>query len=90
MHDQVLRMHDAMARATGFPTMEDYVVEGERKRLAQAEADQKKAAALEEKKLTAASKKHGGDQRTDDSYDERRPGTVDRTEPGDQQGKDNE
>ncbi|WOP20189.1 lysophospholipid acyltransferase family protein [Raineyella sp. LH-20] len=30
MHDQVLRMHDSMALATGFPTMADYAAEAER------------------------------------------------------------
>ena len=90
MHDEVLRMHDSMAKATGFPTMAEYAVEAERQKLAKAEDDQKKAAALEEKKSAAAAKKHGGDQKNDDSHDEDRPGTVDPTEPGDAQGKDNQ
>ncbi|WOQ18992.1 lysophospholipid acyltransferase family protein [Raineyella sp. W15-4] len=44
MHDQVLRMHDSMALATGFPTMADYAAEAERLKQQKAvETEQQKA-----------------------------------------------
>lgn len=53
MHDQVLRMHDTMARATGFPVNADYVAAAEEK--AQALAVEK-ARALEAEKTKMAEK----------------------------------
>lgn len=90
MHDQVLRMHDSMAKATGFPTMEEYVLEADRQQVVQAEAERQKAAAIEQKKLAAAMRKHGGDHRRNDSHGEHGPDTAGTAAPVDPQGKDNE
>ena len=86
MHEQVLRMHDSMAKATGFPTMAEYAAEAERQKTADLEADQRKTA-LEGRPRTGTSH---SDEPTNDEPTNDEPGDdsrdgKDRREP---EGKD--
>ncbi|MEA5153205.1 lysophospholipid acyltransferase family protein [Raineyella sp.] len=64
MHDQVLRMHDSMALATGFPTNADYAAEAERKKVEKAAAEQ---AALEDSKHAGADRPTARDRERKDN-----------------------
>lgn len=106
MHDQVLRMHDSMARATGFPTNEEYGLAAERKAAEEVEAEERKriekVVAEEHRKLAIEEKKHAAAERRQAAAARKhaadahkhggddRQGTVDPTEATEPDGKDNE
>ncbi len=81
MHDQVLRMHDSMALATGFPTNADYAAQAEAKKIAEAET--KKITTGETKKVEQST---AGQAAPDDS----KHAGADRPATRDRERKDNE